>query len=177
MPSPLGHALGGAAIGLLASEGGRLRFAHVRPAWLQRPSGRAVLFAAVACSPDIDLIVGTHSAQTHSVGAALIAVLALLALTRNTHLAFAGGAAYASHLLFDWLGRDTSPPLGIMALWPFSSTYHMAPVPILEPVSRRYWLPGFWLHNVKVGLSELLIFGSMAALVWWRRVVSRPHEG
>ena len=173
----MGHALGGLAIGLLITEHGGERPAtsSMAPRWLQTPYGRAALFAAVACAPDLDLIVGTHSAETHSIGAVAIATLALLAWTRQLRLALAGGAVYASHLLFDWIGRDTSPPLGIMALWPFSREYYIAPVALLEPVSRRYWLPGFWLHNVKVGLSELAIFGSFAALVWWRRVARGPQ--
>ena len=103
--------------------------------------------------------------------AVAIATLGLFAWTRQLRIALAGGAAYGSHLLFDFIGRDTSPPLGIMALWPFSRDYFMSPVSILEPVSRRYWLPGFWMHNVKVGLSELAIFGTFAALAW--RWISR----
>jgi membrane-bound metal-dependent hydrolase YbcI (DUF457 family) len=132
-----------------------------------------VLFAAMACAPDLDFLIGRHSQETHSIGAVAIATVALLAWTRQPMLALAGGAAYASHLLFDWIGNDTSPPLGIMALWPFGREYYIAPVPLLEPVSRRYWLPGFWIHNLKVALSELLIFGSFAALVWWRCVIRR----
>lgn len=171
MPSPLGHALGGLAVGLLISEREGSARQHGAPGgWLDSPWHRGLFFAAVACAPDIDLLVGTHSAQTHSLGATIIALLAVLAWTRRLRLAIGAGAAYGSHLLFDWLGRDTSPPLGIMALWPLSHDYYMSPISLLEPVSRRYWLPGFWIHNLKTGMSELLIFGSLAALVWWRRV-------
>lgn len=156
-------------MGLLVSEHGAIRQGRAGlPGLMRGPFSRAATFAAIACLPDLDLIVGTHSAETHSVGAVVIATLALFAWTRQLRIALAAGAAYASHLLFDFIGRDTSPPLGIMALWPFSRDYFMSPVSILEPVSRRYWLPGFWLHNVKVGLSELLIFGTFAALVWRR---------
>jgi membrane-bound metal-dependent hydrolase YbcI (DUF457 family) len=129
----------------------------------------------MACAPDLDLLIGRHSQETHSVGAAAIVTVALFAWTRQPMLALAGGAAYASHLLFDWMGTDTSPPLGIMALWPFSREHYIAPVPLLEPVSRRYWLPGFWMHNMRVALSELVIFGSLVALVWWRCVARRSR--
>lgn len=130
----------------------------------------------IACSPDLDLLVGNHSAQTHSVGALIVVVMVLFVWTRNPPFALAGAAAYASHLLFDWLGRDTSPPLGIMALWPLTSDYYISPVPLLEPVSRRYWLPGFWVHNLKVALAELAVFGALAALAW-RRGTSGAKRG
>ena len=55
-----------------------------------------------------------------------------------------------------------------MALWPFSRDYFMSPCPSSSRCRGGTWLPGFWLHNVKVGLSELLIFGTFAALVWRR---------
>ena len=38
----------------------------------------------------------------------------------SARLALATGLAYATHTLLDWLGTDASPPIGIMALWPFS---------------------------------------------------------
>ena len=141
--------------------------------FIDAPWGRAALFGAVACLPDLDLLVGMHSTYTHSIGAAGIVSVALFAWLQDPRIALAGGAAYGSHVLFDWLGHDTAPPLGVMALWPFSTEHYMAPVPILGPVSRRYWLPGFWMHNFKVVLSELALFGTCAALVWWRRVNHR----
>jgi membrane-bound metal-dependent hydrolase YbcI (DUF457 family) len=169
MPTPLGHALAGIGTGLLASgrtgpppPGGR------GPGWLERPAGLALLFAALACAPDLDLLVGNHNGPTHSVGAAVIVGLAVFAWTRRPRLALAAAAAYGSHVLLDWLNRDTSPPLGVMALWPFTREHFIAPWPVLPPVSRRYWLPGFWTHTLKVVLLELAVFGTFAAVVWWR---------
>jgi hypothetical protein len=103
------------------------------------------------------------------VGALLIVtVLAALAIRRPLLVA-ACAATYGSHLLLDWLGRDTNPPLGIMALWPFSRAYYMAPVPIIEPVSRNFHWAYFWSHNLKVVGLEILIFGAMAlAAHRWR---------
>ena len=130
---------------------------------------RAALFAGLACFPDIDFLFHSHSTYTHSVGAVLI-VTALAALTiRRPLLVAACAATYGSHLLLDWLGRDTNPPLGIMALWPFSRAYYMAPVPIIEPVSRNFHWAYFWSHNLKVVGLEILIFGAMAlAAHRWR---------
>jgi membrane-bound metal-dependent hydrolase YbcI (DUF457 family) len=164
MPSPLGHALAGYAAGTLVAgrpDGGT--------SGLDTIPGRAALFAGLACLPDVDLLFHSHSTYTHSVGAMLI-VTALAALAiRRPLLVAACAAAYGSHLLLDWLGRDTNPPLGIMALWPFSRAYYMAPVPIIEPVSRNFHWQYFWSHNLKVVGVEILIFGTMAlAAHRWR---------
>lgn len=171
MPSPLGHALAGLATGFLVA--GRGSQPDRGPRWLGRLEGQAVLFAAVACAPDLDLIVGTHNGPTHSIGAAVLAGLAVFAWTRSTRLAVAVAAAYSSHVLLDWFNQDDSPPLGVMALWPFSREHFMSPWPLLPAVSRRYWLPGFWWHTFKVALLELAVFGTFAAVVWWRRVRAR----
>jgi membrane-bound metal-dependent hydrolase YbcI (DUF457 family) len=170
MPSPLGHALAGIGTGLLA--GGPVPPAssgRAGPAWLDRPGGRALLFAVAACAPDLDLLLGTHNGASHSVGAALLAGLAVWAWTRRPRLALAVAAAWGSHVLLDWFNHDDSPPLGVMALWPFSGEHFMSPWPILPPISRRYWLPGFWSHTLRVALLELVLFGTFAAVMWWRR--------
>lgn len=158
MPSPLGHALGGAAVGLLVARPGSV------PVWT------AAALAITACLPDLDLFTSQHSGITHSIGFATLAGLVFYIATRDGRFAAAAALAYASHILFDWLGRDTWPPLGVMALWPFSTGFYMSPVSLLEPVSRRYWLPGFWSHTLKVALIELVVFGGSAALVWRLRV-------
>ena len=59
-------------------------------------------------------------------------------------LALACAAAVASHVLLDWLGSDTTPPLGVMALWPFTSDFYQSPFFLFMAISRRWWLPGFY---------------------------------
>jgi hypothetical protein len=150
MPSPVGHLLGGAIVGFL-----------VEPA--------AVLTVAVAGAlPDIDFLWGRHNAETHSLGAAVLAGLAVLAWARWANLkvcphpyrlALAVSLAWASHLLFDWLGSDDTPPLGVMALWPLNSTYYFAHAYVFEAISRRYWLSNFWSHNLYAVAKEILILG------------------
>ena len=137
--------------------------------WFDRPPGLMVLLVAAACVPDLDLLLGQHNGASHSVGAAALAGLAALAVTRRPHLALAVAAAYGSHVLLDWFNRDTAPPLGVMALWPFSHEHFISPWPVLPPISRRYWLPGFWTHTLKVAVFELVVFGALAALAWRRR--------
>lgn len=66
MPSPLGHALGGLTVGLLA-----LAHQPRTAAPLTAPIVLACMVAAAA--PDIDFLWNRHSMETHSVGAALLA--------------------------------------------------------------------------------------------------------
>jgi inner membrane protein len=162
MPSPVGHALGGMIAGWGAA--GRRPW----PAWVRQ----AIVFAVVGILPDLDLLFGAHSGPTHSVGAAaIVAVMAwgLSGFRARPAVVIAIFAAYGSHIFLDWLADDTSPPLGIMALWPFSHEYFMSPVAVMPAISRRYWLPGFWGHNLRALLFEIVVLLPIAALVWWGR--------
>ena len=167
MPSPVGHALAGVAAAWLT--GGRLP-----PGWQGRSfsiprepptsidltcrPAKMVLFGAAAIAPDLDLLFGTHSTYTHSIGAVLI----VFALTtgrrsdaRQWRIALGVAAAWGSHLLLDWLGSDTSPPIGIMALWPFDSGYYQSSLSIFDAISRRYWLPEqFIFGNLRAAIKE-----------------------
>ncbi len=170
MPSPVGHALGGLIAGWLIAGRGA-------PAAVSRISNitwRAALFGGLALAPDLDLLFGTHSTYTHSVGAVLIVGLATLLVTggRRPLLALACAAAWGSHLVLDWLGADSTPPLGIMALWPFTNDFYLSPIPVFNAISRRYWLPDFYRHNTVAVLRELVLLVPLAWLAW--KVASRP---
>src|SRR5688500_13237771 len=125
MPSPLGHAIGGLVAGWIADG---------RPAAGSRLA-RAAAIAAVAMAPDLDLLIGRHRAEMHSVGAtAIVASLAAvmrwpLATTR-VRIWLVVAAAWGSHVLLDALGADSSPPVGLMAFWPFSSQFVKFPVDV-----------------------------------------------
>ena len=168
MPSPVGHALGGLAAGWLVVGAARAPASPYPEA--RGPSlRRAVLFASLGVAPDLDLLVGTHSTYTHSIGAVVIAGLAALAWTRHPRLAAACAAAWGTHVLFDWLGADSSLPLGIMALWPFTNAFYISPITIFMAISRRYWLSGFVAHNAAAVARELLILGPAVWVVWRTR--------
>jgi len=125
-------------------------------------------YAAIGVAPDLDLLVGSHSTYTHSVGTVGIVFLAAWAVTRRPRLAAAISAAWASHLLLDWLGSDTSPPIGIMALWPFSREHYQSSFYVFDAISRRYWLPEqFVWSNLKAAMREVLILGPVAAVSYW----------
>ena len=172
MPSPVGHALAGYAVGTLVAGP-----AAVVPTEPSRAAllNRSAWFAVLGCLPDVDFLFGAHSMYTHSVGAVLvIAAIAAVAARVPARVVVACAAAYGSHPLLDWLGHDTNPPIGIMALWPFSSGYYTAPIPILLPVSRRFDWPYFWSHNLKVVSLEILVFGTIAVVAYFWR--GRPFK-
>jgi tetratricopeptide (TPR) repeat protein len=167
MPSPIGHALGGIAAGWLIQP----------PEETSRRGGRTatLAFAILGVAADLDLIVGTHRGPTHSLGAAvMIGLMAWAILRRRTdragRLAGACAAAYGSHILLDWLGSDTSPPIGLPALWPFSLAYYEAPWHVFLAVSRRVHQPElFWLPNARALARELLILLPVVTLVGYVR--------
>jgi inner membrane protein len=158
MPSPIGHALAGIAVGALIA----------RP-----PGWRLLAVTAVAAAlPDMDFLLPLrHRGPSHSVGAAAMAfAVALLVLssgshvTRRWHSAAAVGLAYASHTLLDWLGADTSTPRGLMALWPLSTAFYISGWDVFDSVDRRYWMPGFWTRNTIAVLREIAILGPIVIL-------------
>jgi membrane-bound metal-dependent hydrolase YbcI (DUF457 family) len=151
VPSPVGHALGGLIVGEVLA-----------------PS--ALLICAVAgVLPDIDFAWGGHNRETHSLGAAVIAGLVVYAWKRSPRLALAVMLSWASHVLFDWLGSDDTPPLGVMALWPLNSNFYFADAYVFEAISRRYWLDNFFSHNAWAVMKEILILGAVASVAWWFR--------
>jgi membrane-bound metal-dependent hydrolase YbcI (DUF457 family) len=166
MPTPLGHALGAAAAGWAVAP--PLPPAVPMAATLRR----GLWFALLGMLPDVDLLLGIHRGPTHSVGAALIAALATAAVTSDARFGLAAGCAYATHALLDWLGADSSMPVGIMALWPFTWEYYQASSPIFDSVWRRNETPDFWAHNVKAVAKELLV---LTPLAWggWRAARGR----
>jgi hypothetical protein len=172
----VGHALGGIAAGW--SVAGR----RSRPAL-------AILCAAIGVLPDADLLVGLHSRYTHSIGAAaLVAALAAIVWPRwrrhveadaPTRLVFAlvCGAAWGSHILLDWLGSDTTPPIGIMALWPLTSGFYQSDLHWFAAISRRYWLPEFFAMNLRAALREIWMLGPLVvAVVWIRARTDRAQD-
>jgi membrane-bound metal-dependent hydrolase YbcI (DUF457 family) len=131
----------------------------------RRDLAGAAILAAVSIAPDLDLLINNHRGESHSVGAAMIAGLVALAITRRPRWAAAATLAWGSHILLDWLSNDTRPPLGVMALWPFTRDYYKAGIEIFPPVSRHYWESRFWIYNLKAVVMELLILLPITTLV------------
>ena len=162
MPTPLGHALAGVAIAGLSGSGKRVPVSHI-----------AVLVLC-ATAPDMDLLlrfvdgVNHHRGATHSLGAvALVAALAFVLRRLGVGLppVPAIGAAWASHVLLDFLGLDTSPPAGEMALWPWSDAFYVSPVALFYDV-RRSFSPSAIGHNAIAVVIELLILVPIVMFCW-----------
>ncbi len=155
MPSPVGHALGGLIVGEVLA-----------------PSA-LVICALAGVAPDLDFLWGRHNQETHSLFAAVLAGVAAFLWKKDARLALAVTLAWMSHVLFDWLGSDTTPPLGVMALWPLSSEYYFSNAFFFEAISRRYWLDNFISHNLWAVARELVILGPPLAILLW---LSRRRE-
>jgi hypothetical protein len=163
MPSPVGHALGGLIVGSLVAR---------RSRWM----GLAAC-AAAATLPDADLLLPiAHRGPTHSLVAGLctFAVVWLLlgwgrGRSDRAGIAVALSLSVLSHVLFDWLGEDSSTPRGVMALWPFSHAYYVSDLNVFAAADRRYWLPGFWRRNMIALTREILILGPLTWVVMKRR--------
>ena len=131
---------------------------------------------AAAVAPDIDFLWGGHNRETHSLGAAIIAGLIVFAWKRNSRLAIAVTLSWATHVLFDWLGSDDTPPLGVMALWPLNSNFYFADAYVFEAISRRYWLDNFFTHNAWAVTKEVLILGPVLTVLAYTRFMRRSRS-
>lgn len=169
MPTPIGHALAGLAIAAASPGVRRIPNAHV-----------AVLgFCAIA--PDLDLLlrfidgVNHHRGASHSFTAAALVALAGLALKRlgaSLPNPLLMGGAWASHVVLDYLGLDTSTPFGEMALWPFSSAFYVSPVPVFYDVPRA-WSAAAIAHNLTAVALELTIMIPVVIVCWRARIRAR----
>lgn len=163
VPSPVGHFLGGALAGGVVAETGRQ--------WWRT----AAILGVIGVGADLDFLLGLHSQQSHGIGVAALVGLAALAVSGGRwRWALAAALAYGSHTALDWLGDDTAPPIGIMALWPISAEYYQSDLRWFMAVYRQYWLPGFVAHNLTAVCWEVALLGPPAALVWWWRRRGRP---
>jgi hypothetical protein len=160
MPSPIGHALGSLIVG-----------APQRRGWLW--------LALVGLAPDLDLLWGRHSMETHSIGAAAIAGLLAWLMTRNRRLALVVSLVWFAHPVMDALGDDSSVPRGVMLWWPFSREFYIAPFTIFDSAYRAYWKPDFWPHNIVAVAKEVAILGPLlvGAWIWRRRKAARFSKG
>ncbi len=167
MPSPLAHALvGAAAYAGLAPDG------RPRPDW--RPWALAA-FAGVAADLDFlpGLLVGDpsrwHHWATHSLAATLVFVLLVTPLASATlgaasRRAAILGVAYGSHLVLDLLTVDRTVPIGIPLFWPLSDAYYISPVLLFTDLHHGASWGAFvnW-HNVGAVLTEAVVVGGAVA--------------
>ena len=180
MPSPIGHALAGLTAAWIADlvPGDRDWRTAPASASLYRRSGNGLTLACavLGASPDLDLLFAAHRTVTHSVGAvAFVAIFAAasaaLADRPIPRVAAMCAAAYASHLLLDWLGVDEFPPRGIQGLWPLSHKWFISYADFFRQTARREIFTALsMIKNLEAIVQEIAILGPAVVAVWLVRV-------
>lgn len=128
---------------------GYLAYEALRPAGRHRP-GLLATAVVLANAPDLDFLPGIlvgaptlyHRGVTHTLGAALAVAVGAWLLARAGWLRGAtpgfwcgfAGAAWATHLVVDWITVDVVPPFGARFLWPFVHQHLHAPVTVLGEI-------------------------------------------
>jgi len=171
MPSPVAHSLAGLIVHVVVCRDDVER---------SDPWRLAVTVAAANFS-DLDLTFkcvdgrNHHGNELHGIGCAIAAglvgalVFGILGWTRPWAAALAVGLAYATHPLLDYLNVDTHPPIGILALWPFSKSYYKFPWPIFMDIGRTLdWTTV--RHDTVAAIWETVLLAPLLAAAWhWRR--------
>jgi membrane-bound metal-dependent hydrolase YbcI (DUF457 family) len=140
---------------------------------------RTAVTVVCALAPDLDFAahpfgVRWHQQHTHSIGAAVIAGLAvalvarLAGSARGSGLGVAAFLGWLSHVVLDFLNVDTHPPIGIMALWPFSGGFFKFPWPIFMDIGRTLDLHTVRHNTLAVGW-EAVSLSALLVLAWRKR--------
>jgi membrane-bound metal-dependent hydrolase YbcI (DUF457 family) len=166
MPSPIGHALAGLATVWTADV------------VTGEPSDRMMTVACVglAMAADLDLITGGHRGVTHSLGAAVFVAIVAAAVAVRTRrpvvrVTLLCAAAYATHILLDWLGADNSFPYGLRALWPLTDRYYISGLDLFPQTARRHLMTASVVkQNLRAVGQEIAILLPIVAALWLVRV-------
>ena len=180
MPSPIGHALAGAtaawAVDLMPGRRA-WRTAPAAAPWFARAgNGLTLTCALLGVAADLDLLLPTHRTITHSVGAVIFVGLFAAALAANAgkpivRVTVMCTAAYATHLVLDWLGADNFPPYGIRALWPFDDGWYISGLDVFGHTERHGITSGAAVRENAIAIAqEIAILLPVAAVTWLVRV-------
>lgn len=180
MPSPIGHVLAGVAAVWAVDlvPGNRAgRTAPRLASWFDRAGGDLTLICAVlAVAPDLDLLFWGHRTVTHSLSAVLFVALFAGAIAANAscpvaRTAIACAAAYATHIVLDWLGADTAAPRGVQILWPLSDQAYISGWDLfLKTERRRFFTLDTMLRNALAVAEEIALLGPVVVTLWLVRV-------
>ena len=184
VPSPIGHALAGAAVALAAER--------LAPAGRARPSPtRLILLCAfLATAADLDLLsryIGlgySHRTVTHSVTMVASVMIVTAVVTgwvtgRITWFLVAlFGVAYGSHLLLDFYGDDPVAPHGIQMFWPFREDWLVAEPTLFLNTQRREPLSATTMAtNARAVIRELLVMVPVVLALYWVSPRRQRAEG
>jgi len=121
-----------------------------------------------------------HRTATHSIGAVVMITIIAAGVTGwvtgriNWRIAAVCAAAYASHLVTDWLGADRNyAPYGIQMFWPFAKTWYISGWDVFPQVERRNLLSMATIRtDITAAIWEIVILGSVVLAVWLARTRS-----
>jgi hypothetical protein len=143
----------------------------------RRPSSYrlAATCAVVATLPDLDLLVPhSHRSATHSLTAVLLTLIIAAAVTGKVtrwRVGLICAAAYATHLLLDWLAADYFSPAGIQLFWPVSHRSFISGWDLFDQTERRHVFAPETMHqNVRAVTKELAFLAPIALGLWLIRV-------
>jgi membrane-bound metal-dependent hydrolase YbcI (DUF457 family) len=183
MPSPIGHALAGAALAWSLDRRSRPAVRIVNRAPSARPGDGACsrspwvtwVCVALAVAPDLDLLAPyTHRTVTHSLFAVAVVLIVAIAVTgkvtsRIVPIVVACTSAYASHLLLDWLAVDDSLPRGVQLLWPFGDRWFISGWDLFRGTARRdLFTVQSLTTNLLAMAQEVATLGPLALLAYVR---------
>ncbi len=182
MPTPVAHSL----IGIIF---GALKFLGYSKTWKEFFSElwerRWLLFLCIvlANAPDIDYLFGLfygnwnkfHQTATHSFLFVFVLSLLICAV-----LIFRKKAVFiefwfvfllvSSHLVLDFFCKDTSFPIGLPLLFPFSYEYFHSKIELFPSVQKKTFADIWNTHNIKVVFVEILfIMPMLFAVLFFKR--------
>jgi inner membrane protein len=169
LPSSVGHGLAAIAAGWIVAPP-----AGTRRAFLMQAGTLALLGAA----PDLDLLIGRHSQETHSLGAAAIVATAAAIWhwpvspidPSRSRIWLAAFLAWATHPLLDALSPDTLAPIGVMAFWPLSREHYITGWNVFLPISRHCCNWRMVRHDTWAMARETITLAPIVLGTWlWRR--------
>jgi len=185
MCTPVGHSLLGFSIFI------SLKDSQKKDHWVI-PLGIIIL----ASFPDIDFIFGFlsgdpnryHHFWMHSLAfAVLFGVIfgvgsGWLFRRFSFRFGFLGFFIIFSHILLDFFTKDTSSPMGMQLLWPFSDSFYLSSVSLFQDVhkassSSEFLKSLFVWHNLWTVLIELAILGPVFLISWLRYSKKRELTG
>jgi LexA-binding, inner membrane-associated putative hydrolase len=172
MPTPVGHALAGAAVAIVAER-------SVRSALRWR--SLLIVCMALAVLPDLDLLYQPiHRSFTHSLGSVLLVMIVAAVVTGKVTrrsglvLGLVCAAAWGSHIVLDWLGTDPNPPRGIKALWPFSNRWFISGWDLFLGTERRRLFTGDSIRqNLRAIVREILVLAPVVGALAFARLSRR----
>jgi len=136
---------------------------------------QALTLAAISMAPDLDLLWGRHSRETHSLGAALI-VASLVAWRRwpvgaetRTRIFAVVAVTWFIHPVMDVFAIDNAEPIGVMLWWPFSTSFVHSAHAFFDPISRMWSSPDIWRHNATAAMHEVMWLVPILAVIWIAR--------